>query len=203
MGFDHSPPPGSLWGLRELSNAIPIGTIFHGHTPHGAKEWTVYAKRLRNIEIRRAPQLDQLGQLELTHFHPARNVHWSENDRSISTHIRLQDRTALLTGDLETAGELRLIQMRVPTAEILYLGHHGSRTSTTEALLKHIKPRFAIASCGQNNRYGFPHRGCGSAEVARYSTAATATNGRTRLVPNNEAWVIHVSSTHDDVEFKC
>lgn len=184
--------PDHYGGLRELSDAIPIGTIFHGHTPHDAKEWTVYANRLRNIEIRRAPQLDELGQLQLTHFHPARNVHWSENDRSISTHIRLQDRTALLTGDLESAGELRLIQMRVPTAEILYLGHHGSRTSTTEALLKHIKPRFAIASCGQNNRYGFPHREVvGRLNSRGIPLLTTATNGRTRLVPNDEAWAIH------------
>ena len=183
--------PDHYGGLRTLVDAIPTGTILHGHNPHSDNEWATYAALIRNVDIHTAPKTDHVGQLELTHFHPARNHHWSENDRSISTHLRFRGRTALVTGDLEATGELRLVHMRVPAAEVLYLGHHGSRTSTTEAFLKHINPTLAIASCGRDNRYGFPHREV----VNRLKSHAiplltTATNGRTRLIPDDQAWII-------------
>lgn len=64
----------------------------------------------------------------------------------------------LLTGDLEEAGERRLLA-RYPqlSADILKVGHHGSRTSSTEAFLAQLGADTAIISCGSNNRFGHPH----------------------------------------------
>ena len=45
-----------------------------------------------------------------------------------------------------------------PDIEILKVGHHGSSTSTSEDLLKYLKPECAILSYGKNNDYGHPHR---------------------------------------------
>lgn len=39
---------------------------------------------------------------------------------------------------------------------ILKAGHHGSRTSSGEALLKLVQPRLAFISCGEHNHYGHP-----------------------------------------------
>jgi beta-lactamase superfamily II metal-dependent hydrolase len=39
----------------------------------------------------------------------------------------------------------------------LKAGHHGSRTSTSEALLDIVEPRWATLSCGVRNRFGHPH----------------------------------------------
>lgn len=64
----------------------------------------------------------------------------------------------LFTGDLEVEGEMELLQTfgELPT-DVLKVGHHGSKTSTSIELLERIKPKYAIISAGRNNRYGHPH----------------------------------------------
>ena len=42
--------------------------------------------------------------------------------------------------------------------DILKLGHHGSKTSTSDEFIKFLKPELAIISCGLNNIYGHPHK---------------------------------------------
>ena len=49
-------------------------------------------------------------------------------------------------------------------ADVLKVGHHGSRTSSSERFLDAVRPRAAIACLGEKNRYGFPH----PEVVARY-----------------------------------
>ena len=41
---------------------------------------------------------------------------------------------------------------------VLKVGHHGSRTSSSEAFLQAVKPRWAVISCGYANSFGHPHR---------------------------------------------
>lgn len=72
----------------------------------------------------------------------------------LATHGTLD---ALVTGDMEGAGELRLIEAAdLPDIEVLVAGHHGSGTSTTPELLEKVKPDLALISVGLNNKYGHP-----------------------------------------------
>lgn len=65
----------------------------------------------------------------------------------------------LLTGDASIESELNLIKKyNLPKIDILKVGHHGSKTSTGEELLKNIKPKLALISCGEDNKFGHPHR---------------------------------------------
>ena len=62
------------------------------------------------------------------------------------------------TGDIEQQIERWLVaEGLVAPAAMLKLPHHGSRTSTSEALLEAAKPSFALVSAGFQNSYGFPH----------------------------------------------
>lgn len=65
----------------------------------------------------------------------------------------------LVTGDLDVAGEKKMIAYYEESdklkADILKIGHHGSKTSTSEDLLESVSPRFAVIQVGQNN-YGHP-----------------------------------------------
>ncbi len=44
----------------------------------------------------------------------------------------------------------------LPPVDVLKVGHHGSRTSTTEGLVAATRPRVALLSCGRRNRFGHP-----------------------------------------------
>lgn len=62
----------------------------------------------------------------------------------------------LLTGDAEASAEKEMINMGQDIdADILKVGHHGSKTSTTQNFLEKVSPEVAIIQVGKN-RYGHP-----------------------------------------------
>lgn len=81
------------------------------------------------------------------------------NDRSIVLYAIISGVRFLFTGDFEKEGEIRIIEnYRNLPVDILKVGHHGSKTSTSATFLDHIRPKVAIISAGRNNRYGHPHQ---------------------------------------------
>ena len=65
----------------------------------------------------------------------------------------------LFTGDAELQEEKKLVKEQNSKlfARVLKVGHHGSRTSSSEDFLKSIKPESALISNGMYNKYGHPH----------------------------------------------
>lgn len=65
---------------------------------------------------------------------------------------------ALLTGDAEAPVEALLLERGLlGPIDVLKVGHHGSDSSTTDALLEATRPRLALISSGAGNEYGHPH----------------------------------------------
>jgi len=64
----------------------------------------------------------------------------------------------LLAGDVEALAEAELAQSgRDLRADVLKAGHHGSRTSSTDAFLRAARPAHVVFSVGAHNPFGFPH----------------------------------------------
>jgi competence protein ComEC len=81
----------------------------------------------------------------------------SENDRSIVMRLTLGDSSVLLTGDAGEAVERALLSRGMPLeADVLKVGHHGSRTSTSAPFLEAVSPRFAILSSRRNASWPLP-----------------------------------------------
>ncbi len=79
------------------------------------------------------------------------------NDASVVARLSFGTSQALLTGDAGKDIEEVLLSLGVPLqAEVLKIGHHGSRHSTTEGFLQKVNPRYSVISVGKN-RYGHPH----------------------------------------------
>jgi competence protein ComEC len=79
------------------------------------------------------------------------------NDDSIVLEIVHGDVAVLLLGDVGAEVERSILpQLTRASQRILKVGHHGSRTSTSQALLDHWRPQIALISCGRGNSFGHP-----------------------------------------------
>ena len=80
----------------------------------------------------------------------------NENSLVISTYIGVC--SVLLMGDASVAIEESILSdLPLSQYDILRTGHHGSLTSTSELFLDRIKPKTAVISVAESNRYGHPH----------------------------------------------
>ncbi|MCW0952784.1 DNA internalization-related competence protein ComEC/Rec2 [Weissella ceti] len=81
-----------------------------------------------------------------------------KNEDSISIVHEVLGKRFLLTGDLDVAGEETMLkQFNLGRIDVLKCGHHGSKTSTSDALLDRILPEVSIVSSGKDNRFKHPH----------------------------------------------
>jgi competence protein ComEC len=81
-----------------------------------------------------------------------------DNDRSCVLHVRAPGGSALLTADIEHGAEQELLDA-LPAdfrTDVLLVPHHGSATSSTEALVARLQPAHAIIPVGYRNRFGHP-----------------------------------------------
>ncbi len=81
------------------------------------------------------------------------------NTSSIVFQLLYGSSTFMFTGDSPKSIEeyLVLTEGESLKSDVLKLGHHGSRTSTSELYLDEVQPKFAIVSAGKDNSYGHPH----------------------------------------------
>lgn len=80
-----------------------------------------------------------------------------ENLNSLVFMVNHKNMKAIITGDLTEWGETQLMALwKNLDADILKIGHHGSRFSTGEAFLEATNPKMAVIQVGNNN-YGHPH----------------------------------------------
>ena len=78
-----------------------------------------------------------------------------EQENSMAILFETEDCGILITGDLDVAGERRLVKNHALGADILVVGHHGSKYATCPELLDAVQPELAVISVGENN-YGHP-----------------------------------------------
>ena len=98
---------------------------------------------------------------------PPSPAHPDPNAWSVVVRVTYGEFSALLTGDADAAIEDRLLDQGRITA--LKVGHHGSRTSTSDAFVRAVSPAYALISVGARNRYGHPDPGV----LARLERAGT------------------------------
>lgn len=81
-----------------------------------------------------------------------------ENTASQIYYATIGDIDILLMGDASVESELNILnKYNLPEIDILKVGHHGSKTSSSEKLINIIKPKYSLISCGKDNKFNHPN----------------------------------------------
>jgi competence protein ComEC len=145
-------------GATVLQDAFPIREIMAGPGVTQAGVASV---------CRRGDHWNWEG-IEFRVLHPGPDAMQSDNDNSCALLVSGRGGTALLLADTEADAEASLLAESL-AADVVLLPHHGSRTSSSPALVRAVGARVGIASAGLGNRWGLPDR-----EVtARWRAAGT------------------------------
>ncbi len=111
-----------------------------------------------------AGQVYKFGEADLEILYPFEDISQKEfkdlNDTSIVTRLEYQDTSFLFTGDAPETVERQLLRQKPAElkSDVLKVGHHGSKYSSSMEFLKAVCPQYAVIQVGQDNKFGHPHK---------------------------------------------
>lgn len=87
------------------------------------------------------------------------------NNNSIVAKLTYKNFSMILTGDVEEIAEKQILKeyknlntaSNILNSTILKVGHHGSKTSSTQEFLEAVRPKIALIGVGENNKFGHPN----------------------------------------------
>ena len=158
-----------LNGIQEMLERQKLGVRIKYIVLPPERYWEENIKKLvktarkEGVSIYTVKMNDCLSEkgMSLTCIWPEDENGEASNENSLVFHLSYGTFDMLFTGDLELQGEERVVEKLKREAidyEVLKVGHHGSKNSSSPELLETIKPELAIISCGQRNSYGHPHK---------------------------------------------
>ncbi|MGT2927896.1 DNA internalization-related competence protein ComEC/Rec2 [Streptococcus danieliae] len=164
-GIDHldqvfltHPDADHVGDLLVVDQAIPISHIY---VSPGSLNKPGFLEKLQatqaQIHLVEAGQTWPLFDSQLQALYPLEEGQGDNND-SLVLYGQFYQTRFLFTGDLEKEGE-EVVLKAYPdlSVDVLKLGHHGSKGSSTPEFLDHLHPSLALISAGQDNRYHHPH----------------------------------------------
>lgn len=85
------------------------------------------------------------------------------NNNSIVCNFHYKRFSMIFTGDIEEIAENEILNyyssnMNLLKSDVLKVGHHGSKTSSTDKFLKSVGPKIAVIGVGKNNSFGHPNK---------------------------------------------
>ncbi|HXJ05949.1 MAG TPA: ComEC/Rec2 family competence protein [Candidatus Acidoferrum sp.] len=120
----------------------------------------------------------------------------AKNDDSLVLHLKYGERGMMLPGDAEKQAESAIVSENSETAlraDVLKVGHHGSKNSTTPEFLAAVRPSAAVISAGEDNPYGHPN-----AELLERLESAGV-----RILRTDHDGAVHVLTDGKRLEISC
>ena len=173
-------------GVKGILTKIPVGAIGIGHEgagdylqAFGTGEIGKIKKLLVPLQEGSSIELDGV-RIDMLYSPESRKVQESQlqatgNEFSNLIRVSYGEASFLFTGDLVAEQEQQVLANGTNVAStVLKVGHHGSRTSSSQEFLTDVNPGWAVISCGYNNSFGHPHKeilnrltSCTKAEILR------------------------------------
>lgn len=153
-------------GLPDVFKRYSVGTFVRTENEGESLEANIIDELSQKegsevVYARRGMSFDLGASTTLAILFPDRDPSMLEsNTSSIVAQLTYGETEFMLTGDApdEIEDHLAMLDSSALESDVLKLGHHGSRTSSSESFLRTVKPEYAIVSSGKDNRYGHPHK---------------------------------------------
>jgi competence protein ComEC len=184
------PDADHIGGAASVLRALPVGAVLDPGMPDPSQ---LFLETLRTAGAEPAPWLAPtagerlvLDGVELRFLHPRATLldgPADPNDYSLVFRLAFGHFAALFLGDAPQSVEQRIAAELggALEADVLKVGHHGSRTSSADELLEAVKPRLALISVGRDNRYGHPNAGV-VARLVRHGARVVRTDEHGSIV---------------------
>ncbi|GIW21436.1 MAG: DNA internalization-related competence protein ComEC/Rec2 [Candidatus Sericytochromatia bacterium] len=151
-----------IGGCEDIINSINVKEVWDSNQ---LDESRVYSDLLssilkNNINIKTNNLFYKENNFEIKAFNLGfKNTENSyNNNNSLIVDIKFLEKKFLLMSDVELEGEKKLINSNYNLkSDVLQVGHHGSKTSSSKEFLRKVIPEISIISCGKNNIYKHPN----------------------------------------------
>jgi competence protein ComEC len=160
-----------IGGMRQVIEKVAVKNFLDSGQAFASDEYerllrTIKDKRIKFIAAKRGMNFDLDSGVKLEALNPQGANQWItkvrpngsvENANSVALRLSYGDFSMLFTGDAEFETEALMMKSGAPLrAQVLKVGHHGSRHATSGKFLDAVNPEAAIISCGDDNKYGHP-----------------------------------------------
>ena len=118
-------------------------------------------KKINVIYLKRGDNFN-IGDLYFETLHPSTKFisENAMNNNALVVKLYYYNTSILFTGDIEAPAEAELVKKYKDRlkSDILKVGHHGSKSSTTKDFLEAVNPKIALIGVGKDNKFGHPDR---------------------------------------------
>lgn len=184
------PDQDHIGGLSAVLKSYDVSHVVRSGAVNDTAVYRAFNTAIENengaqvLFARRGTRIDIGGGAYFDILFPNRDVTAADpNNASIVGRLVYGDMEIMLTGDAPNSVERYLVSLggSVLVSDILKVGHHGSKTSSSEAFIGFVDPDYGIISAGCDNRYGHPHQDVLSV-LAQFDIEVLSTCGEGTIV---------------------
>lgn len=155
-----------LNGLIDVLKNYKVGAVLESGNRSETAAYNEFEKEItkndaRHFLAKRGTKITLGDDAVLNILFPIFNIPKGDiHDQMVVGKLNYGKTNFMLTGDMEKNVEEYLTDLEKENlkSEVLKIGHHGSKTSTSENFLGWVSPKYAVISAGTKNKYGHPHK---------------------------------------------
>ncbi|MBM7871578.1 competence protein ComEC [Clostridium pascui] len=144
-----------------IINSFKVGKVYFPKQTATTKTFEDFVRVVKGkglkLTVPTVGESFKLGDATVTILAPNSSSYQDANDYSIVVKVSYGSTSFLLTGDAESVSESEMVSKGLDLrATVLKVGHHGSKSSTSQSFLNKVNPKYAVISVGKDNDYGHP-----------------------------------------------
>lgn len=150
-----------IGSMDYIINSFKVGKVYFPKQTATTKTFENFVGSVKNkgmqLTVPKVGETFKLGEANCTILGPVGSKYEDANDYSIVLKVEFGENSFMLTGDAEAVSEMEMVKGGTNLkADLLKIGHHGSKSSTCSNFLSAVNPKYAVISVGKDNSYKHP-----------------------------------------------